>query len=800
MKKTVLGTLSQLNKDLENGLTLEEVSKIRQESGFNEIIQPSKSYVKIFLKRFWGLTPWLLEFTIILEFLLKEYLEAYLILGLLTFNAIVGFLQEKKANSALTSLKEKLNINAKVKRDRQWIKIPAREIVPGDLVRLRAGDFVPADIKIVGGVVEVDQSSLTGESLSIEKAIKDILYSGSTIKRGEISGVVTDIGSKTYFGRTIELVSIAKPKLHIEKITSKIVRWLFLIVGIAIIVAIILAIIRGIDLLRILPLIVILLVSTVPVALPTMFTISMAIGSLALIKKGVLITRLEATEDAATMDVVCLDKTGTITQNKLYISELIAAPGFTPEDVIVNGALASNASNQDNIDLAFLRADETHKPPLNDYKQKQFVPFDPSTRKTEAVIEGGNETFYVFKGATREILSICKINQNDLSFVLNKIEDLSKKGFRIIAVAKGFTRDDIKLVGVAALYDKLRDDTPKFIDDLTDLGLNIKILTGDALLIANQVANQLHLTSDIIRIGDIKQVLKDEIEIPLLETSSGFAEIYPEDKYLIVKNLQNRGHIVGMTGDGINDAPALKQAEVGIAVSNATDVAKKASSVVLTKEGFEGVIDVVKMGRIVYQRISTWITNKIVRTFKRSIFIIVAFIIFNIFIVSTFEIVLLLLLSDYVTLALSTDNVRYSKKPETWDITNKVKLGAILGVINMVEAIIMLLLGFSLFGIRNNINHIHTFVLISLVVTDFLTVLSLRERRHFWDSKPSRTLTLVIIINLIFIVLISSFGIPGVYPISLVEIGFVLVYSFVTCLLLNDFLKYILNKKYDLII
>ncbi len=800
MKMAVLGTLSLPIKDLENGLSLQEVVKRRQESGFNEIIEPSVSYAKIFLKRFWGLTPYLLEFTIILEFILKEYLEAYLILGLLVFNAIVGFLQEKKANSALSSLKEKLNINAKVKRDKQWFKVPARELVPGDLVRLRAGDFVPADIKIVEGVVDVDQSSITGESLSIQRVINDTLYSGSKIKWGEISGIVTNIGAKTYFGRTIELVSIAKPKLHIETIISKIVKWLFLIVGIAIIVVIILAIIRGIDLLLILPLIVILLVSTVPVALPTMFTISMAIGSLALIKKGVLITRLDATEDAATMDVLCADKTGTITQNILFLTETIAAPGYTQEDVIMNGALASNESNQDSIDLAFLRAAKSHQIHLNEYKQSNFIPFDPSTRKTEAFIEVGKDSFSVFKGATRQIFNMCKINQEDLSIIEKNVEYLSKRGYRFIAVAKGTTHDDIRLVGVAALYDKLRDDTPKFIEELTDLGINLKILTGDALLIANQVANQLHLKGDIIRIGDIKQAVKEEKETHRLETSAGFAEIYPEDKYLIVENLQNRGHIVGMTGDGINDAPALKQAEVGIAVSSATDVAKQASSVVLTKEGLEGIIDVVKMGRSIYQRISTWITNKMVRTFKRSIFIVVAFIIFNIFIVSAFEIVLLLFLSDYVTLALATDNVRYSKKPETWNIANKIKVGAILGVLNMIEAIIMLILGFSIFGFRDNVNHIHTFVLISLVITDYLTVLSLRERKHFWNSRPSKVMILVILANSIFIILVSVLGIPGIYPISMIEIGFVIAYSLVTCLLLNDFLKYFLNKKYDLII
>jgi len=789
---------SQSIIDLEKGLTLEEVKRRVNEFGYNEVSEKKVSPIILLLKKFWGLSPWMLEMTVALEWLVGKYLEMYIVIGLLFFNAILSFLQEKKANSTLELLRQRLRINARVKRDGKWDIIPARELVPGDVIRLRAGDFVPADIAVAEGSVEVDQSSLTGESLMVDKKEGDVLLSGSVLKRGEITGVVNSTGSKTYFGKTVELVQIARPKLHVEEVISRVSRWLLLMVGVMLSIGLFLAISEGMDLIEILPLTVILLLSAIPVALPTMFTITMALGSLELAKKGVLVTRLDASEDAATMDVVCADKTGTMTMNKLSVTEVIATEGYRKEDVILYGALASQEANQDPIDLAFLSAAREMRISLGGYSQRSFVPFDPSTRRTEAMVEKAGEEFYALKGSTKTISALCRNGPEVMSKVDSAVEGLSSKGYRFIAVAKGATKENIEMVGVAALYDKPRPDSPQLISDLKELGISVKMLTGDALPIAKEVSNQLGLGVNVIRMSDLKDSLKDEGGSKIVEGADGFAEIYPEDKFLIVKGLQRGGHVIGMTGDGINDAPALRQAEVGIAVSNATDVAKRASSAVLTTEGLGGIDDLVKTGRVIFQRIATWIINKMIRTFKRVIFIVLAFIITGRYVVSAFNMILLLFLSDYVTLSLSTDNVRYSRKPEKWDINGLVKAGAFLGILMVVESFLLLYMGFLYFGLYDNIDQLHTFVFDWLTFSGYFTVLTVRERKHFWKSKPSRPLIFTIVVNMLVVSLISTVGVPGLTSIDFTKLMTVIVYSFITCLLLNDLVKAFLVKRHGI--
>jgi len=740
----------------------------------------------------------MLEITILMEWLLEKYLETYIIAGLLVFNAILSFFQEERANAALDLLKRKLRINARVKRDGKWSIVPARELVPGDLVRLRAGDFVPADVKVAEGSVDVDQSAITGESLSVEKKTDDILFSGSMIRTGEITGIVASTGAKTFFGRAVELVQIAKPKLHMEEVVSKVTRWLLIMVGVAISIGLALALLKGMDLMEMLPLTVVLLVASIPVALPTMFTISMALGSLELARKGALVTRLDASEDAATMDVVCVDKTGTITMNKLTVADAMAVGEYKKEDVIFYGSLASQEANQDPIDLAFLSATKDTRV-LTDYVLKKFIPFDPSTRRTEATIEKQGQQFLVLKGAVNTIAPLCKNSREQLTGIEKEIENLAAKGYRVLAVAKGPTEGTLELIGVAALYDRPRSDSPKLISELKGLGISVKMLTGDALPIAREMAKQVGLGDKITRISDLKDKVKEDESLLIMEESDGFAEIYPEDKYLIVKDLQKKGHVVGMTGDGVNDAPALRQAEVGIAVSNATDVAKKASSVVLTAEGLEGIVDSAIIGRRIYQRIVTWIINKNIRTFKRVVFIVLAFILTGIFVVSTLDMILLLFLSDYVTLSISTDNVSYSKKPETWNITELVKVGIFLGLSMVAESMLLLYVGFLYFELYNSVDQLHTFVFVWLTFSGYFTVLTVRERKHFWESKPSKPLLLSIVINMIIVSLISIIGMPGIASVTPIEFLTVLAYSFVTCLLMNDFIKIFLARRFGAI-
>ena len=429
--------------DPETGLTSDEVQQKLNQYGPNEITEKRPSRAFSFLKKFWGVTPWMLEVTIGLEWLLGKHFEAYVVAGLLVFNAILGFTQEERANAALELLKQKLKINARVRRNGSWTMVPAREIVPGDVVRVRAGDFIPADIKVAEGTASIDQSSLTGESQAVEKQKDEVLYSGSVVRKGEVTGIVVATGIKTYFGKTVELVQVAKPKLHMEEVTSGVVKWLVAIVGSFLFIALVFTVLRHMRLLEVLPLAVVLMVSAIPVALPTMFTISLALGSMELLKRGVLITRLSAIEDAATMTIVCADKTGTITTNKLSVAEVIPLGRFSEKDVILYGALASEAANQDAIDMAFIAAAEQKGISLQGYLQKSFVPFDASTRKTEATLEKEGRQFTALKGAVNTIVSLAINGTEALSGLADRMKDLSSKGYRALAVARrGISKDD----------------------------------------------------------------------------------------------------------------------------------------------------------------------------------------------------------------------------------------------------------------------------------------------------------------------------------------------------------------------
>ena len=795
MEKAGDSPVKEVSIDLERGLTSEEARKRIGEYGYNEVPEKRVSRTIQFVKKFWGLTPWMLEITIGLEWILGKYLEMYVVMGLLVFNAVLGFFQEERANSALQLLKEKLRINARVKRNGNWTVIPARELVPGDVIRLRAGDFIPADVRMAERSAEVDQSSLTGESQMVEKKANEILYSGSILRRGEITGVVASTGTKTYFGRTVELVQVAKPKLHMEEVTSKVVRWLVIIVSSFLSVALAFTALKGTDLIGVLPLAVVLMVSAIPVALPTMFTISMALGSLDLMKKGILITRLSAIEDAATMDIVCADKTGTITMNKLSVEDEMAVDPYSRKEVILYGALASQEADQDPIDVAFLSAAKNFPLSLDGYSQKKFVPFDPSTRRTEATIEKEGQQFSVLKGALNTVMPLCKVRKDEFTKIGEKVESFSTKGYRAIAVARDAGEDHMELVGIAFLYDKPRPDSPQLIRELKALGLKVKMLTGDALPIAKEVARELSLGGAITRISDLKGRREDQI-FPLVEESDGFAEIYPEDKFLIVKSLQRGKHVVGMTGDGVNDAPALRQAEVGIAVSNATDVAKKAASAVLTTEGLEGIVDLVKTGRMTYQRIITWILNKIIKTFQITVFVVLAFFLTGQYIISALHMILLLFLTDFVTLSISTDRVRYSGKPDSWNIIGLVQVALLLGLLIIAELILLLHIGFSYFGLLGNLNQLHTFTFELLIYVELLDLLILRERKHFWNSRPSKFLLLAIAADLTLVFFISIMGLPGVAPITPIAALTVAGLSFIIAFVINDPVKVLLIRKF----
>jgi len=781
---------SRLQSNPSTGLTQTEAKQRIRQYGANAVEEKHQNPIIAFFKRFWGLTAWMLEIAIVISFVLGNFLDLYIILALLLVNAFLGFFQEQQATRAVKALKQKLQLQTRALRDGSWSTISAAGLVPGDIIRVRSGDLVPADLKIIDTELTVDQSAITGESMPLEKKKSDLIYSGSLIRKGEATGVVTSTGAHTYFGKTTQLVQLAKPKLHMETVITGLMKWLLVLVISLLAIAFAVSWIRGMNLLDVLSLALILLVSAIPVALPTMFTVTMAIGSLELAKKGVLVTRLSASEDAALMDVLCVDKTGTLTLNLLNVADVLEFGKYRKDDAILFGALASQKANQDPIDIAFLTAAQDKNLPLSEFTPREFIPFDPSTRRTEAVLERNGKKIRVAKGAVTVITPLAGIMGKDFADLEVQMETFASKGYRIIAVGVSYQDRSFELAGLVALYDKPRPDSAKMIEKLRGLGISVKMLTGDSLPIAKQVAAEVNLGNKVIRTPELKETSsKDAIAaVEIAENSDGFAEIYPEGKYQIVRALQAKKHVVGMTGDGINDSPALKQAEVGIAVSNATDVTKGAASVVLTEPGLTNIFSLVISGRMIYQRILTWIFNKIVKTFQIVVFVVLAFLFTGLFVINAFQVVLLLFLVDFVTISLATDNVRPSQRPETWNIASLLKASIVLGIFVVAESFGLLYIGITYLDL-SNIAQLNTFVFDMLLFGGLFTIFVVRERGNFWKSKPSRLLLGAIVVDIVVSSLISIIGIPGLVPIQPLYVAIVLSWFFFFGVVVNDQIK-----------
>ncbi|MYM96418.1 plasma-membrane proton-efflux P-type ATPase [Rugamonas sp. FT81W] len=794
---SVSDTLAALHVNPDTGLARAEVDTRLNEEGYNEVAEKVKHPVLKFLGKFWGVSAWMLELIMVLSVVLGNYSDLAVVGALLVVNAVLGFMQEHRAEGVVEALRKQLQVSARVRRDSSWQVIPARELVPGDIVRVRSGDVIPADVKLLTGALSVDQSTLTGESNDADKAPGDVLSSGSVARRGEGNGVVILTGARTYFGRTTELVQVARPKLHIEAVVAKIVRWLFVIVGVLLGVVVALSVIRGVPMIEMMPLTLVLLMSAVPVALPVMFTVSMALGSKELAKRGVLVTRLSAAEDAATMDMLCVDKTGTITMNQLAVTGVIPLEKATEADVLFAGALASQEANQDTIDLAFLTAAKEHHvfDGLPAVTPISFAPFDAKSRRTEAVVEQNGQRLCVMKGAVRTIAEACGLRPPEIVALEQRVSAAAAKGYRTLAVARGPEKGIPALVGLVSLYDPPRSDAKQLIAALLDIGVQVKMLTGDALPVALEIGSGVGLPN-IRRVGDLKAAGTGtgSEAIDLLASVDGFAEVYPEDKYIVVQHLQTAGHVTGMTGDGVNDAPALRQAEVGIAVSTATDVAKGAASVVLTEPGLTNILTLVQQGRTIYQRILTWIINKISRTILKAAFVSIAFVVTGKFVVSAFAMLLLVFLTDFAKISLATDNVRPSKKPETWNIGGFITVSVVLGIAMLAETLFLLWVGWTRFGLSTDNNALYTFSFLLLLYFAVFSVVSARERHWFWSTLPSKALMLALAADAITGTLLTFVGIKGLTPLPWWATLAVFAYAMVSCLVLNDALKVAMIK------
>jgi len=531
--------------------------------------------------------------------------------------------------------------------------------------------------------------------------------------------------------------------------------------------------------------------------MPTMFTINMALGSAMLAKQSVLVTRLSASEDAATMDVLCADKTGTITMNKLFVEEEVPLNGFGEGDVLLYGALSSNEANQDPIDIAFLTAAAEARIPLNTCIQKEFMPFDPKTRMTEATIEKAGEKFFVGKGSFDVICAVCNAREKEAKAMLTIAEQLSAKGLRVIAVAKGAERSRLEFVGLAGIADRIREDSREIIEQIHALGVEVKMLTGDSLPIAKNIAQQVGLGS---RVTTMSKIQEDETKAtPIdstIEDSHGIAQIYPEDKFSIVKTLQRIGHVVGMTGDGVNDAPALRQAEVGIAVKNATDIAKDSASAVLTAEGLGGIIPMIKTSRTIYQRIYSWALMMVARKLHIAGFIVLMLFLTHSLMLSITGTVLILFLGDFVSMSISTDNVRSSLKPDTFDMRRLFGVSGSLGALMTVESALFAVPALSYFGLIGNVEKIYTFGFAYLNLAGISTLMIVRERNHFWQSRPSRLLGITVLAEILFVIAISSFGVLELAPLGYMPLLAILGYALLTTFLINDPIKVYLTRKF----
>ena len=789
---SVPDTLSSLHVNPDTGLTHREAGARLKEHGYNEVAEEKEHPVLRFFQKFWGISAWMLELILVLSAVLGNYADLVVVAALLVINAVLSFLQERRAVGVVQALRKRLQVSARVLRDSVWKVIPSRELVPGDIVRVRPGDVIPADVKLLTGALTIDQSALTGESKDADKVTGDVLSSGAIVRRGEGNGVVMLTGANTYFGRTTELVQQARPKLHIEAVVGKVVRWLFAIVGTLLIVVLVLSLIRGVSLLLILPLLLVLLMSAVPIALPVLFTITMAVGSKELAKRGVLVTRLSAAEDAATMDVLCVDKTGTITMNQLAVAEVIPLEKFTEADVLSAGALASQEANQDPIDLAFLSAAKERKSfeSLLKYTPVSFAPFDAKNRRTEAVVEQGGMRLRVMKGAMRTIAEACGLNPSAVAALDARIAPSSAKGYRTLAVARGTETGTPVMVGLVSLIDPLRPDAKHLIAALKDRGIAVKMLTGDALEVAVEIAKSIGLPN-IRRMADLKaaDAKAGTNKTDPFEGADGFAEVFPEDKYFVVQHLQASGHVTGMTGDGVNDAPALREAEVGIAVSTATDVAKGAASVVLTKQGLTNIVSLVEQGRIIYQRIVTWIINKMGHTILKAGFVSIAYIVTGRFVISALAMLLLTFVMDFATISLATDHVRPSQKPETWNIGGLITTAVMLGVLMVAEELSLLGIGWMKFGLAANGSALTTFSFLLMLYFSLFSVLNARERRSFWSTMPSKPLAIALTGVAIAGTALTRIGLKDLMPLPWSQTLVIFGFAMVSCLVVNDALK-----------
>ena len=797
--------LEDLKKKLDSsaeGLSKEGASERLEKYGPNELPEHKVNPILAFLGYFWGPIPWMIEGALVLSAVVRHWADLAIISLMLVANAVVGFWEEFQAGNAIAALKGKLATKARVLRGGQWDSIPARELVPGDVIRIRLGDIIPADVRILTeDAVQVDQSALTGESLPVERKSGEPLFSGSILRQGEGDAMVYATGQKTYFGKTAQLVEEAHTKSHFQRAVLNIGNYLIVLAVTLVAAIIVVALMRHDPLFDTLEFALVLLVAAIPVALPTVLSVTMAVGARLLASKQAIVTKLSSIEELAGVDILCSDKTGTLTQNKLTLGDPFCVDDLKPEQVILWGALASREEDNDTIDLAVLKGVEDDGA-LQEYKVDQFKPFDPVHKRTEATVKSKDgKQFKVAKGAPQVILKLSANSDAVKDKVDKAVNEFAGRGFRSLGVARTTDGDDWQFAGVLPLYDPPREQAKETLAEAAKMGVNVKMITGDQMAIAKETAHQLGLGDQIVDAevlgnpdeDDKEKRQEDTAHDKEIEEADGFAQVFPAHKFRIVERLQAMGHIVGMTGDGVNDAPALKKADCGIAVSGATDAARSAASIVLLASGLSIIIDAIQESRRIFQRMNSYAIYRIAETLRVLIFMTLAILIFNFYPLTAIMIVMLALMNDGAILSIAYDNVQYKNEPEAWNMRMVLGIATILGIIGPIAAFGLFYLGERVFMFDHD--HLQSMMYLMLSVAGHCTIFLTRTRGPFWSIKPAKILVLAVIGTQILATLIAVYGI-FMPPLGWKWAGFVWVYA-IAWALLSDRIKLIGYKYLD---
>jgi H+-transporting ATPase len=738
----------------------------------------------------------MIEAAVILSGVVRHWLDFFIILLLLASNAVVGYWEEHQAGNAIAALKARLAVKAKVLRDGKWTNPNASEVVPGDVVRLRLGDIVPADARLLAGdPIEVDQSALTGESLPVTCKPGGAVFSGSIVRQGEIDAIVYATGTNTYFGKTAQLVQEAHTTSHFQRAVLKIGDYLIVLAVALVLVILVVALFRGDKVLTTLEFCLVLLVAAIPVAMPTVLSVTMAVGARLLAKKEAIVTRLSAIEELAGVDVLCSDKTGTLTQNKLTLGDPFSVNNIPADQVILWAALASRAEDKDTIDLAVIGGVKDEKT-LKAYQVTHFQPFDPVHKRTEATVKGADgKQFFVAKGAPQIILEM-SANAGQVKAAVEKaVNEFAGRGFRSLGVARADEENKWQFAGVLPLFDPPREQAKATIASARQMGVDVKMVTGDQIAIARETSRALGLGTNILDasgLGDIKHHETAQAA-EAIEKADGFAQVFPEHKFHIVDVLQQRGHIVGMTGDGVNDAPALKKADCGIAVSGATDAARAAASIVLLAPGLSVIIDAIKESRRIFQRMNSYAIYRIAETLRVLFFMTLAILVFNFYPLTAVMIVMIALLNDGAILSIAYDNVHYKDKPEAWNMRLVLAISTVLGFIGVIAAFGLFYLGERVFHLDRG--RIQTLMYLKLSVAGHLTIFLTRTRGPFWSIRPAKILWMAVVGTQAVATLIAVYGL-FMTPLGWKWAGFVWGYA-IAWALLNDRIKLLAYRIFD---